>query len=449
VPQIPLREWLERNFPDFDIGYGYPSQCAALFPDAPVAQEDNLIALTSATSRYIGTDDIGRQPSYVAEDPRINEELQRLQVAYVAADLALGTLIRQMADYITLDKTGQFPYRRVLIEVQRGEVLMEADRNAKRPAKRADGSMYLQAESDNAYALLFRAHDDGWLMVQLTSALYKKMMVEVAFAPSQQRPPIASSGDNIPTVPVDGRATASEKRVSLHPPHPHIKKLQVRRPECCIDNRLAQGRAAQLTAVHCALCATKVAAHTRAPQCAPLDVQPCLHRRARAHKGHLQDAIDAKKKADHEAPAKLAPVKREGSTSGAKPRQVVNVSDDEDDAPKQDTEEFNTPNSKGGRGAAAQRTPTLMYAISRTPTDAELTAHMKTLQAQARAAAAAKGAPTTERRHGLFSRKERGTNKVQRSAEGYLVRRPPYGAARDVTQPDRLGPSLPCRRRSV
>jgi hypothetical protein len=164
--------------------------------------------------------------------------------------------------------------------------------------------------------------------------------------------------------------------------------------------------------------------------------------------GHLQDAIDAKKKADHEAPAKLAPVKREGSTSGAKPRQVVTVSDDDEDATKQDTE-FNTPNSKGGRGAAAQRTPTLMYAISRTPTDAELTAHMKTLQAHARAAAAAKGAPTPERRHGLFSRKVTGTNKVNRSAEGYLVRRPPYGAARDVTQPDRLGPSLPCRRRSV
>ena len=162
----------------------------------------------------------------------------------------------------------------------------------------------------------------------------------------------------------------------------------------------------------------------------------------------MQDAIDAKKKADHEAPAKLAPVKREGSTSGAKPRQVVNVSDDEEDPTKPDTA-FNTPNSKGGRGAAAQRTPTLVYAISRTPTDAELTAHMKTLQAQARAAAAAKGAPTTERRHGLFSRKVTGTKEVKRSAEGYLVRRPPYGAARDVTQPDRLGPSLPCRRRSV
>ena len=164
----------------------------------------------------------------------------------------------------------------------------------------------------------------------------------------------------------------------------------------------------------------------------------------------MQDAIDAKKKADHEAPAKLAPDKREGSTSGAKPRQVVNVSDDDEDATNTG---FNTPNSKGGRGAAAQRTPPPIYAISRTPTDAELTAHMKTLQAQARAAAAAKGAPTTERRperrHGLFSRKVTGTNKVQRSAEGYLVRRPPYGAARDVTQPDRLGPSLPCRRRSV
>jgi hypothetical protein len=256
VPKIPLREWLGLNFPDLDIDYGYPSLCAALFPDTPVAQEDATIAVTSATSRYIGTEDIGRQPSYVAEDPRINEELQRLQVAYVAADLALGTLIREMADYIALDKTGQFPYRRVLIEVQRGEVLTQADRNAKRPDKRADGSAYLQAESDTVYALLFRAHDDGWLMVQLTSALYKKMMAEVAFAPSQQRPPIASSGDNIPTVPVDGPATAPEKRVSLHPPHPHIKKLQVRRPECCIDNRLAQGRAAQLTAVHCALCAT-------------------------------------------------------------------------------------------------------------------------------------------------------------------------------------------------
>ena len=166
---------------------------------------------------------------------------------------------------------------------------------------------------------------------------------------------------------------------------------------------------------------------------------------------HLQDAIDAKKKADHEAPAKPAPVKREGSTSGAKPRQVVNVSDDDEDSTKQDTE-INTPNSKGGRGAAAQPTPAAMYAISRTPTDAELTAHMKTLQAQARAAAAAKGAPTTtktERKHGLFSRKVPGTNKVQRSPEGYLVRRPPNGAARAVTQPDRLGPSLPCRRRSV
>jgi hypothetical protein len=164
--------------------------------------------------------------------------------------------------------------------------------------------------------------------------------------------------------------------------------------------------------------------------------------------GHLQDAIDAKKKADHEAPAKLAPVKREGSTSGAKPRQVVNVSDDDEDSTKQDTE-INTPNSKGGRGAAAQRTPTPMYAISRTPTDAELNGHMKTLQTQARAAAAAKGAPTTERKHGLFSRKVAGTNKVQRSPEGYLVRRPPNGAARAVTQPDRLGPSLPCRGRSV
>ena len=281
VPKIPLREWLEKNRPDLDIGFGYPSLCAALFPDS--VEETTIV--TSDTPRYFGTEDIGRQPSYAAEDARINEELQRLREAYMAADLALGTIIREMADYITLDKTGQFPYRRVLIEVQRGEVLMQADRNAKRPAKRADGSMYLQAESDNAYALLFRAHDDGWLMVQLTSALYKKMMAEVAFAPSQQRPPIASSGDNIPTVPVDGRATAPEKRVSLHPPHPHIKKLQVRRPECCIDNRLAQGRAAQLTAVHCALCATKVAAHARAPQCAPLDVQPCLHRRARAHKG--------------------------------------------------------------------------------------------------------------------------------------------------------------------
>jgi hypothetical protein len=164
--------------------------------------------------------------------------------------------------------------------------------------------------------------------------------------------------------------------------------------------------------------------------------------------GHLQDAIDAKKKADHEAPAKLAPDKREGSTSGAKPRQVVNVSDDDEDPTKPDTG-FHTPNSKGGRGAAAQRTPPPMYAISRTPTDAELTAHMKTLQAQARAAAAAKGAPKKERRHGLFSRKVTGTKEVRRSAEGYLVRRPPYCAARDVTQPDRLGPSLPCRRRSV
>jgi hypothetical protein len=285
VPKIPLREWLELNMRDLDIGFGYPSLCAALFPDTPVALEDTTIAVSSATRRYIGTEDIGRQPSYAAEDAHINKEIQRLQEAYMAADLALGTLIREMADYITLDKTGQFPYRRVLIELQRGEVLTQADRNAKRPAKRADGSAYLQAESDTAYALLFRAHDDGWLMVQLTSALYKKMMAEVAFAPSQQRPPIASSGDNIPTVPVDGRATAPEKRVSLHPPHPHIKKLQVRRPECCIDNRLAQGRAAQLTAVHCALCATKAAAHARAPQCAPLDVQPCLHRRARAHKG--------------------------------------------------------------------------------------------------------------------------------------------------------------------
>jgi hypothetical protein len=119
------------------------------------------------------------------------------------------------------------------------------------------------------------------------------------------------------------------------------------------------------------------------------------------------------------------------------------VSDDEEDTG------FNTPNSKGGRGAAAQRTPPAMYAISRNPTDAELTAHMKTLQAQARAAAAAKGAPKKERRHGLFSRKVTGTKEVRRSAEGYLVRRPPYCAARDVTQPDRLGPSLPCRRRSV
>jgi hypothetical protein len=166
---------------------------------------------------------------------------------------------------------------------------------------------------------------------------------------------------------------------------------------------------------------------------------------------HLQDAIDAKKKADHEAPAKPAPVKSEGSTSGAKPRQLVTLSDDDDDAPKQDGDYY-TPNSKGGRGAAAQRTPTPMYTISRTPTDAELTDHMKRLQVQARAAAAAKGAPTTtktERKHGLFSRKVPGTNKVQRSPEGYLVRRPPNGAARAVTQPDRLGPSLPCRRRSV
>lgn len=255
VPKIPLREWLEKNRPDLDIGFGYPSLCAALFPDTPV--EDAAIAVTSDTPRYFGTEDIGRQPSYAAEDARINEELQRLREAYMAADLALGTIIREMADYITLDKTGQFPYRRVLIEVQRGEELTQADRNAKRPAKRADGSTYLQAESDTTYALLFRAHDDGWLMVQLTSALYKKMMAEVAFAPSQQRPPIASSGDNIPTVPVDGRANASEKRVSLHPPHPFIKKLQVRRPECCTDNRLAQGRAAQLTVVHGALCATQ------------------------------------------------------------------------------------------------------------------------------------------------------------------------------------------------
>jgi hypothetical protein len=165
--------------------------------------------------------------------------------------------------------------------------------------------------------------------------------------------------------------------------------------------------------------------------------------------GHLQDAIDAKKKADHEAPAKPAPVKREGSTSGAKPRQLVELlSDDENDTPKEDPE-FNTPNSKGGRVAAAQRAPTAVYTISRIPTDTELPDHMKRLQAMARAAAAAKGAPTTERRHGLFSRKVPGTNRVQRSAEGYLVRRPPCGAARAVTQPGRLGPSLPCRRRSV
>ena len=164
--------------------------------------------------------------------------------------------------------------------------------------------------------------------------------------------------------------------------------------------------------------------------------------------GHLQDAIDAKTKADHEAPAKPAPVKREGSTSGAKPRQVVNVSDDEDDTPQQDGQ-YNTPNSKGGRVAAAQRTPTAVYTISRIPTDTELNDHMKKLQAQARTAAAAKGAPTTERRHGLFSHKVPGTKRVERSADGYLVRRPPCGAARAVTQPDRLGPSLPCRRRSV
>lgn len=121
---------------------------------------------------------------------------------------------------------------------------------------------------------------------------------------------------------------------------------------------------------------------------------------------------------------------------------------DEDDVAKQDTD-YSTPNSKGGRRHAAQRTPTNMYTISRNPTDTELNNHMKRLQVQARAAAAAKGAPTTERKHGLFSRKVPGTNKVQRSPEGYLVRRPPNGAARAVTQPDRLGPSLPCRRRSV
>jgi hypothetical protein len=164
--------------------------------------------------------------------------------------------------------------------------------------------------------------------------------------------------------------------------------------------------------------------------------------------GHLQDVIDAKKKADHEAAAKPAPIKREASTSGAKPRQLVTLSDDEEDSPKQDGEYY-TPNSKGGRGAAAQRTPTPMFTIGRSPTETELNDHMKTLQTQARAAAAAKGAPTTERRHGLFSHKVPGSNKVQRSPEGYLVRRPPKGAARAVTQPDRLGPSLPCRRRSV
>ena len=164
--------------------------------------------------------------------------------------------------------------------------------------------------------------------------------------------------------------------------------------------------------------------------------------------GHLQDAEDGKKKAEKEAAAKQAPVKREGGSSGADPREVVAVSDDDDDATKQDPR-FNTPNSKGGRGAAAQHTPTAMYTISRIPTDTELTDHMKRLQAMARAAAAAKGAPTTERRHGLFSHKVTGTNRVERSAEGYLVRRPPCGAARAVTQPDRLGPSLPCRRRSV
>ena len=162
----------------------------------------------------------------------------------------------------------------------------------------------------------------------------------------------------------------------------------------------------------------------------------------------MQDAIDAKKKADHEAPAKPAPVKREGSTSGAKPREVVELSEGEDDAPKEDPE-FNTPNSKGGRVAAAQRAPTALYTISRIPTDTELTGHMKRLQAHARAAANPKGAPTTERRHGIFSHKVRGTKKVERSADGYVVRRPPCGAARAVTQPDRLGPSLPCRRRSV
>ena len=169
---------------------------------------------------------------------------------------------------------------------------------------------------------------------------------------------------------------------------------------------------------------------------------------------HLQDAEDAKKKPQQDAPAKPAPIKREGGSSGANARgggqgtDPIAVDSDGDDVAKQDTD-YSTPNSKGGRRHAAQHTPTAMYTISRNPTDTQLTEHMKRLQVQARAAANPKGAPTTERRHGLFSKKVAGTNRVARSVDGYLVRRPPCGAARAVTQPDRLGPSLPCRRRSV
>ena len=230
-PKIPLRQWLQEKIPGLDLRWGYPSLFTAHFPDTPVPQEDGgAIEVTTATPRYTGIEDIGRQPLYASNDAYINGELQRLQEAYMAADDALAKLAREMADYITLDKTGQFPYKKVLIEEKRGEVLTQAERHAKRPTSAADGSAYLGSESDNAYVLIFRADDDGWILVPLTAALYKTMMAEVAFAPSQQRPPITADSDKIPTVPVHGGATASEKRVSLHPPHPYIKKYQVRRP---------------------------------------------------------------------------------------------------------------------------------------------------------------------------------------------------------------------------
>ena len=147
----------------------------------------------------------------------------------------------------------------------------------------------------------------------------------------------------------------------------------------------------------------------------------------------MQDAEEAKRKAEQDARAKPAPVKHESGTSGSNARgggqgkDPISVDSSEDETPAMQDPGFNTPNSKDSRRHAAQRTPTAMNAISRDPTDKDLTDHMKKLQAQAREAIEAKGAQTTERKHGLFSHKVPNTKPalVERSAEGFLVRRPP------------------------
>ena len=213
APKPSLAQWLRDTVPQVDISQGWPLFTTAHFPHLwGEDDEDEQNSAKNTEARYSCIEEVGTQPWYKAEHPTIREQLSRLQEEIVAADLALAERLRKYSDFVALDRTGMFPYKRVLMEYVRGEALLELPRTAQRPAVDAAGAAYLMEEADVAYCLFVRADNDGWCIVPMQAAVYKRMMAEVAFAPTKPRPKI------------EGEPTMHETGAGTSDPPPRGKK---------------------------------------------------------------------------------------------------------------------------------------------------------------------------------------------------------------------------------